>query len=144
MTTQPPAAAGRLRFWRRLLVFGKWIIEREEVPRGHEQRSLQRLRSSPLAWLTSPDLLPNRACSGLSRLGFLPWLASRDRLPDHLEAPLHEPGFLGWVTAREDLPAVSTEQTPVPRSLFRWLLTSEAHDRLESLHSTKEVPPHES
>ena len=143
MTTQPPAASERLRFWRRLLVFGRWIVERDELPRDDEPL-IQSSKSSPVVWLTSPDLLPNRTCPGLSRLGFLPWLASRNRLPDHLEAPRPEPGFLGWVTAREDLPTVSIEQTPAPRSLFRWLLTSEAHDRLETLHSTKEVPPHES
>ena len=28
--------------------------------------------------------------------------------------------------------------------IFRWLLATEPHDRLENLHSTKEVPPHES
>ena len=165
MNIQPPAAARRSRFWRQLLVYGKWIDERERLPRDDEP-SIQRIGASPMAWLTSPDQLPNRTGSGFgqrglvpwlasreqlpkptpsvfSQRGFVPWLASREQVPNLSESPRSRYGVLGWVTAREDLPTASSERTPPSRSIFRWLLTTEPHDRLENLHSIKEVPPHE-
>jgi hypothetical protein len=128
---------------RQLLVFGKWIAESEELPRDDDEPPTQRSGSSPLAWLTSPDQLPNLTASELGRRGLVPWLASQDHLPNRSEPSRPERGFLGWVTARENLPTPSSERTPASRSIFRWLLTSESHDRLESLRSIKEVPPHE-
>lgn len=144
MNTQPRATAGRNRILRQLLAFGKWIVERGELPRGDDEPSTQRVGASPLAWLTSSDHLPHVTGSGLDRRAFGPWLASRDHLPESSEPPRPERGFLGWLTARENLPTASSERTPGSRSILRWLLTSEHHDRLENLHSIKEVPPHES
>lgn len=142
--TQPPAAAGRSRLSRQLLIFGKWIVEGEELPRDDDKPTTQRLRSSPLAWLASPGQLPNSPDSGLGRRGFVPWLTSRDHLPNPSEAPRSARGFLGWVTAREDLPKEPSEKIPAPRSFLRWLLFSEPLGRFESLQPNKKAPPHES
>ena len=142
MNTQPRATAGRSRFWRQLLVFGRWVTEREELPRDADEPSTQRHGASPLVWLTAPDHLPNRASLEVGRRGLIPWLVSRDQLPNRSEPRGSERGFLGWVTSRENLPKLSSERAPESRSFFRWLLTSD-HDRFESLHSIKEVPPNE-
>ena len=162
----PPTRTRRPRFVRRLLVFGRWIVEREELPRDEEETSIRRTGPSPIGWLASPDPLPSRTDSPPRRRGFLRWLASRDPLPSRLDSPRRrlgfppwvvsrdqlpslsdsphpQRGFPAWLTAREQLPAESPERTPASRSIFRWLLTSEPHDRLENLHSTKEVPLHE-
>ena len=163
----PPAAAERPRLWRRFLEFGQWIVDRDELPRDEKESSTQNTGPTPVAWLASPDPLPSRTDSPPRRRGFLRWLASRDPLPSRSESPrrhtdfLHwlasrdplpnrfvsphrHPGFLGWLTAREEPPAESSARTPASRSLLRWLLSSEPHDRNENLHSPKEVAPHES
>lgn len=137
-------AAGRSRFWRQLLQFGTWIVTREQLPRNDDEPSTPRIGASPLAWLASPNALPERSPSAPGRRGMLPWLASRDHLPDRPQAVRPGSGFFRWVTAREDLPPASSERLPGRHSFFRWLLSSEPDSRFENLHSTKEVPPHES
>ena len=190
MNIPPPAAAERRRFWRQLLEFWHWIVERDELPRDEEKTSTQRTGPSPFGWLASSDPLPSLTDSRPRRRGFLRWLASRDPLPSRTDSPPRHrgfilwlasrhplpsrlgspprhsgfllslasreplssrsvsphrhPGFLAWLTAREEPPAGSPERKPASRSFLSWLLTSESHDRLKNLHSTKEVPPHES
>ena len=167
MNTPPPAAAGRRRFWRQFLSFGEWVVEGEELPRDEEEAPTQRTGPSPVAWLASADPLPSRMDSPPHHQGFLHWLvwrhplpihsdspprhaeflrwlASRDPLPNHYVSSHRHPGFFAWLTEREGPPSESPERTPASRSILRWFLTTEPDDRLESLHSTKEVPPHES
>jgi len=189
VNTPPPAAAGRRRFWRKLLAFGRWIVERDELPRDEEVAPTRRTGPSPFGWLASPeplpihsdspprrrgllrwlaspeplpshsdsrprrrgfvtwlvsrDPLPSRTDSPSGGPGFLTWLASRDPLPSHCDSPQRHAGFLAWLTAREEPPTGSPDRTTASRSFLRWLLTSEPRDRLNSLHSTKEVSPHE-
>lgn len=143
MKSQPPAGAKRIRAWQQLLEFGKWVVEGEELPRDDVEPSTQLNGASPLSWLVSTDVLPNRTVPAPGSLGFLPWLVSGDHLPGGWIAPRPEPGFLRWVASREDLPATSSDQLPAPRSFLRWLLSSEHLGCSESLHSTKEVPSNE-
>ena len=143
MNTQLPAGAGRLQIWRRLLVFGRWIVEREELPRNREGTPTRRTAQAPFRWLASADSLPDRADSPRHRRSFLPWLASPEVLPSRAASPRSQLGFIAWLTSREPLPAEPSDHTPAPRTFLQWLLTSDPHERLESHQSTKEVPLHE-
>jgi hypothetical protein len=140
-----PTSAGTKtsRFAKRLIAFGKWIVAHEDLQVDTYEPLARQGGSIFFAWLMSSDSLPKLTDPTPHRQGFFPWLVSRDQLPirsGSLKARLR---FLAWLTAREVLPVAPHERGPAARSFFGWLLSSEPEDRFESLHSTKEVPPHE-
>jgi hypothetical protein len=143
MNSQLPAGAKRPLTWRQLLVFGRWIVEREELPPPREGASTRRTGLPPFRWLASADPLPDRSDSQRHRPSLLPWLASRDRLPSRPVSPHRQSGLFSWLVFREQLPTESSDHTPAPRTFLRWLFTLDPHERLASHSSTKEVPLHE-
>ena len=167
MNTHPHMAAGRSRFWEQLLAFGRWIAERDELPRDEEEAPAGPTGSPPFTWLTAADPLPSCTEYSFRHRGFFRWLVSRDSLPSRVGSPrdqrgvrrwLASPdqlprleegqhrhqGFFAWLAAGQQLPSRPPTDDSAPRSFLRWLLTSEDHHRLNRVDSTKEVAPHES
>ena len=153
MNIPPSAAAGRRRFWRQLLAFGEWIVKRDELPRDEEEASTQPTGHSPVAWLASPDPLPNRTDSPLRRRGFLRWLASRDSLPSRLDSPPRRRGFLRWFASSDPLPS-RMDSPPRHAKFLHWLavrdplpirsVSSHRHPELLGWLTAREEPPAES
>ena len=135
-----PAGTKRSRRFRRLLAFGKWIAEREQLPdveTGIPDRPAGR---SVIDWLTSADSLPDRRPSGPNSRTMLFWLGSQDPLPSQPQRSRRRSGFFSWLASRERLPADAAHNTPKPQSFLRWLLTSKSLERPSAHESPKEVP----
>jgi hypothetical protein len=140
---QPSAATGPRRLMLRLLDFGRWLIEPERLPKSEERPSRRLTASGPLSWIAPTDRLPNRADAQRDQQHLLSWLASLDELPTLPSPPRPRRGVVRRLIEREQLPTMTSDAHSTPRSFFRWLLTTDPHERLESHPSTKEVALHE-
>lgn len=127
----------------RLLDFGRWLIEPERLPKSSERPSRRLTTRGPLSWIASTDPLPTRADAQRDQQDLLSWLASSDELPTLPSPPRSQRGVVLQLIEREQLPVIPSDARPTSRAFFRWLLTNEADERLESEPSTKEVPLHE-
>ncbi len=116
----PPPATRRQRFVNRVLDFGRWIVEREELPRDHEAAPVRPGGFSAIGWLGSPEPLASHEETEGHHRGSLRWVASRDTLPSLLEPAHPRRAFFTWLGSSEPLPELS--DTPNRRrDTLRWL-----------------------
>ncbi len=138
----PPTASGRRHFWQSCLMFGRWLLERDELPAAAERSPNRLAMQAQIRRLASNEPPPSHRHPRQFRNPLI-WLASRDALPRAPARPRRHGGPISWLFSLEQLPTEPPDNNPPARFFFRWLFTLDSHERLDDHVSIKEVPPDE-
>lgn len=123
------------------MAFARWFAARERLPRTVSPS--KRIGVSLPRWLASREPLPTRRCETPTGHRSLAWLVTPDHLPDIPPYGTARTGFLSWLMARETLPQAPIESASVSPSFIRWLLSAGSLTDPDAGQRSKEVPPHE-